>query len=85
MWYVYVLLCADGSFYTGSTNNPQQRLKVHQAGKGGAYTRSHKPNKIIYLEELADKSAALKRESEIKSWTRRKKILDLKLDNVLVY
>jgi putative endonuclease len=79
MYFVYILLCSDGSFYTGSSNNPQQRFLDHKNGKGGAYTRSHKPIKIIYTEELLDKSSALKREIQIKGWTREKKIRILKL------
>lgn len=74
MWSVYILLCADGSFYTGCTNNLSQRFLDHKNGKGGSYTRSHKPLKIIYTENLPDKSSALKREFQIKSWPRHKKI-----------
>jgi putative endonuclease len=80
MWNVYVLLCSDGSFYTGISTNPQQRFLDHTSGRGGAYTRSHKPVKIIYLEKHPDKSSALKREAQIKSWPRRKKIHFLKLE-----
>jgi putative endonuclease len=80
MWYVYILLCADGSLYTGSTNDVEKRFKTHLAGKGGAYTRSHKPVKIVYQETLSTKSEALKRELEIKSWTRGKKIVVLSLE-----
>jgi len=74
MWYVYILLCEDQSLYCGSTNDPDSRFKVHKNGKGGAYTRSHKPLKMVYQEELATKSEALKREHQIKSWRRDKKI-----------
>lgn len=79
MWSVYILLCEDGSFYTGVSDNPQQRFLDHKNGKGGRYTRSHKPTKIIYLEELPTKSLALKRERQIKGWSRTKKIRILKL------
>lgn len=79
MWSVYILLCSDGSFYTGISNNPRKRFLNHKNGKGGAYTRSHKPVRIIYLEKYPDKSSALKRESQIKSWSRIKKIQVLKL------
>ena len=80
MWYVYILLCADGSLYTGSSNNPEERFEYHKNGKGGRYTRSHKPIKLLYTEQLESKSAALKRESQIKSWPREKKIKILKLE-----
>lgn len=74
MWYVYILLCEDNSLYTGITNNFKKRYLEHKNGKGGRYTRSHKPIKIIHKEEFLTKSEALKRESEIKSWSREKKL-----------
>ena len=82
MWYVYVLLCEDNSLYTGIAPDPQKRFLDHKNGKGGAYTRSHKPLKIIYLEKADSRSAALKRELEIKGWSREEKIhlLQLNLD-----
>lgn len=79
MWYVYVLLCEDGSLYTGSSNSPRERFVDHKNGKGGKYTRSHKPVKLLYIEQLESKSEALKREIEIKSWNREEKIKLLKL------
>ncbi len=79
MWFVYILLCSDNSLYTGMTNNLPKRLSNHQNGKGGAYTRSHKPLKIIHTEEFLTKSEALRREIEIKSWERVKKIKSLNL------
>lgn len=79
MWYVYILLCSDNSLYTGISNKPQKRFQDHKQGKGGAYTRSHKPVKIIYLEKYTTKSQALKREMEIKSWRRVEKIRKLNL------
>lgn len=80
MWYLYILLCKDGSFYTGVTNNLEKRFSEHKNGKGGHYTRSHKPQKIIYSEQLPTHSEALKREFEIKSWSRAIKIKHLNLD-----
>lgn len=74
MWYVYILLCKDKSLYTGISNNPQKRFIDHKNGKGGRYTRPHKPSRIIHLERYQNKSDALKRENEIKSWSREKKI-----------
>lgn len=73
MYYVYILSCKDGSYYTGSTNNVEKRFKDHLAGKGARYTKSHKPEKIIYREEFSTKSEALKREIEIKKWPRQMK------------
>jgi putative endonuclease len=72
-YYIYILLCNGGSFYTGSTNDVEKRLKAHFAGMGAKYTKSHKPIKLIYQEEFDTKSEALKREAEIKKLTKREK------------
>lgn len=80
MWFVYILLCADNSLYTGYSYDPEQRFEDHRNGKGGKYTRSHKPLKIIYKEQLSSKPEALKREAQIKGWRRDKKIKILKLE-----
>jgi putative endonuclease len=73
MWFIYILLCEDGSYYTGSTNDVEKRFKDHLENRGARYTKSHKPVKIIYKEKFTSKSEALKREAEIKSWPRKKK------------
>ena len=72
-YYVYMLRCNDNSIYTGMTNNLENRVKVHNSGKGAKYTRSRKPVKLIYSETLPDRSSALKREAEIKKLTREQK------------
>ena len=72
-YFVYMLLCADGSYYTGSTNNVARRFAIHCSGKGASYTRSHKPINIVYIEPLVDKSAALKREHLLKQMTHKQK------------
>ncbi len=74
MWQIYILECVDSSLYTGSTNNLEKRIADHQKGKGGKYTRSHTPVKLIYWENFETKSQALKREAEIKTWSREEKI-----------
>ena len=79
MWHVYILLCKDRSLYTGYSNDVQHRFLDHKNGKGGHYTRSHKPVKLLYQAEFNTKSEALKRESQIKSWRREKKVKILKL------
>ncbi len=79
MWYIYVLLCSDGSLYTGISKDPEKRFEEHKNGKGGAYTRSHKPVKLVYTELVLSHSLALKREMQIKSWTRVQKIQKLDL------
>lgn len=65
-FFCYLLQCADGSFYTGWTTDPPRRERQHNAGRGARYTRTHRPVKLVYVEEVADKSAALKRERALK-------------------
>lgn len=60
--YFYVLLCSDGSFYGGYTNDLKKRLEAHNSGKGAKYTKSRRPVEMIYLEEYADKRTAMQRE-----------------------
>lgn len=85
MWFIYIILCSDNSLYTGATNNIEKRFADHKNGKGGSYTRSHKPVKIVYQEQLKTKSEALKREFEIKTWSRQKKMRLLKAYTPEVY
>jgi putative endonuclease len=72
-YFLYILLCQDGSLYTGITTDLKRRFLEHKNGKGGGYTRAHPPKKLVYSEKKKDRSAALKREAEIKSWPRAKK------------
>jgi putative endonuclease len=74
MYFVYILECADKSLYTGITTDLERRFLEHNQGKGGNYTRSHKVKKIVYSEEAANRSLALKREHEIKSFSVEKKL-----------
>ena len=74
MYFVYILLCTDGTLYTGVTNDLSRRLAEHKSGKGGNYTRSRSVERIIYSEKTSDRGTALKREAEIKSWRRAKKL-----------
>lgn len=78
MYYVYIIECKDGSLYTGITTDVQRRFKEHRLGKGGAYTRSKKVKKILYIEELKTRSKVLKREFEIKNLHRDKKLALIK-------
>ena len=73
-FYVYMLRCADGTLYTGYTDDPERRARVHNAGKGAKYTRSRLPVELVYREAFGDKSAALRREREIKRLTRAQKL-----------
>ncbi len=72
-FFCYMLKCADGTYYTGWTTDPARREKTHNDGKGARYTRSRRPVKLIYVEELPDKSSALKRERAIKKLSRKQK------------
>ncbi|MCP4703193.1 MAG: GIY-YIG nuclease family protein, partial [candidate division Zixibacteria bacterium] len=62
-----------GSYYTGITKDIPSRIKRHNAGKGAKYTRSHRPVKLIYIEEYEIESEVRKREHEVKGWRREKK------------
>lgn len=73
MAYTYILLCGDGTYYTGATLDWERRLKEHQQGKAARYTRARLPVQIIYLEEWPTLSEAMKRESEIKKLKRPQK------------
>ena len=72
--FVYLLECSDKSFYCGYTKNLAARVEAHNNGTGARYTRSHRPVKLVYFERKRGIGAALKRELEIKSFPRKKKI-----------
>jgi len=74
LWVVYILKCADGSLYTGVTNNLKKRVLAHQEGKGAKYTKGRLPLKVIYHEKLPNRSEALKREIVIKGLDRLEKL-----------
>ena len=74
MWYTYIIRCSDNTLYTGISNDIPRRIKLHNAGKASAYTRSRTPVILVYKEPHRTKSRALKREAQIKSWPRETKI-----------
>ncbi len=74
MNYTYILRCGDGSLYTGWTNDLERRLAAHSAGKGGKYTRSHLPVRLVYREEFPTRGEAMARELAIKAMTREEKL-----------
>lgn len=74
MWYVYILRCADGTLYTGTTTDVTRRVKEHNRKKGGACTRVRLPVKLVYKEVYEIQSQALKREHQIKRLSRQKKL-----------
>ncbi len=72
--FVYILRCADGSLYTGYTIDLQRRLKQHQSGHGGKYTRAHRPVELVYSEAYRTRREAMRREIAIKRLPRAKKL-----------
>ena len=72
--FTYILVCADGTLYTGWTNDLEKRLAAHNAGRGAKYTRSRRPVRLFYYEEFEEKCEAQRRECEIKRLPREKKI-----------
>ena len=84
MNYTYILECADGTLYTGWTNDLDKRLQAHNSGKGAKYTRSRLPVKMVYAESHANKRDAMRREHEIKQLARNEKLTLIKRpDNIM--
>ncbi|MDD2217252.1 MAG: GIY-YIG nuclease family protein [Eubacteriales bacterium] len=73
--YAYMLLCGDGSIYSGYTTDPERRTAVHNKGIGAKYTRSRLPVKLLYSECFPTKSEALKREAALKRLKHNEKLL----------
>ena len=74
MYFVYLIECENGSLYTGITTDVARRFREHASGVGGRYTRSHRALRVAYTEKHPNRSAASKREAQIKSWRRAKKL-----------
>ncbi|MEO5603559.1 MAG: GIY-YIG nuclease family protein [Cyclobacteriaceae bacterium] len=71
--YMYILKCADESYYTGSTTNLDLRLAQHQNGKGANHTKKHLPVKLVYFEKYDRIDEAFYREKQVQKWSRKKK------------
>jgi putative endonuclease len=71
--FVYVLRCADGTLYTGYARDPEQRVKMHNTGHGARYTAGRRPVRLVYSEACETQADALRREYELKRWSRSKK------------
>lgn len=84
MWYMYILRCADGILYTGTTTDISRRVTEHNRKKGGACTRGRLPVKLVYKEIYSNRSEAQKREAQIKRWTRKKKLSLIKRSSTLL-
>jgi putative endonuclease len=68
--YCYIVECADGTYYTGWTVDPEKRVATHNQGLGAKYTKMRRPVKLVYVEELPDRKSAMKREITIKKMKR---------------
>jgi len=73
IWFLYILGCCDGSFYTGVTTDIDRRLREHQEGKASRYTRTRRPIALVYQEECGTRSQSLARECAVKSLSRQRK------------
>ncbi len=72
--YCYIVECADGTFYTGWTTDLEKRVATHNAGRGSRYTRLRRPVKLVYFENLPNRSEAMRREVQIKRLPRPAKL-----------
>ena len=73
-YYFYILKCSDGSYYSGSTTNLENRIKAHNQGRGASYTAKRRPVQLLYHEKFGNLDVAVKRERQIKKWSRAKKV-----------
>lgn len=73
-WYVYILRCADGTLYTGTSTDVERRAAAHNSGRGAKYTRSRRPVAVVYRELCGTKAAALRREATVKKFGRAEKL-----------
>ncbi len=71
--FMYILLCSNGHYYVGSTDNLEQRINQHMSGEGANYTRKHLPVRLLYFEEFQRIDDAFYREQQVKGWSRAKK------------
>ena len=73
-YYCYIVECTDGTFYTGWTTDLEKRVAAHNAGRGSRYTRLRRPVKLVYFENLPNRSEAMRREVQIKRLSRPAKL-----------
>jgi putative endonuclease len=73
--YCYIVECSDGTFYTGWTTDLEKRVATHNAGRGSRYTRLRRPVKLVYFENLPNRSEAMQREAQIKRMDRASKLM----------
>jgi predicted GIY-YIG superfamily endonuclease len=80
MPWLYVLKCSDGSYYTGTTGDPEKRLSEHASGIPGSYTFDKRPVELLFVEEFSSWPEAIAREIQVKKWSRQKKEALMKSD-----
>jgi putative endonuclease len=87
MPFMYILLCADNSYYTGSTWDLSIRLEQHQIGAGSVYTKNRLPVRLLYAEEYDRIEDAYRREKQLHGWSRKKKqaLIDGKLEDLKIF
>ena len=73
MWWVYILECDDGSYYVGTTDDCERRYREHQIGAGAHHTKLRGVGNILFREPFTEKVLAVKREQQLKKWSRNKK------------
>ena len=83
-WFVYIIECKDSKLYTGITNNLEKRIKAHNCGNGGRFTKYRAPVKLLYSEDCLNKPTALKREAQIKRLERIEKLALVKTSQSLL-
>jgi putative endonuclease len=79
-WWLYAALCADGTLYVGIAKDVARRIECHNAGRGARYTRTRRPIALVHSEPCGDMASALRREREVKRWSRPTKVARLGLD-----
>ena len=72
-YYVYIIRCKDGSYYTGHAKDAEKRFEMHKRGRGARYTRMHEPEKLVYIEQFESRGEAMRRERQIKTLSHNKK------------
>lgn len=75
MFYFYILRCKDNSLYSGQTNDLKKRIREHESNdtKSAKYTRTRRPVKLVYFESYSSRVESMRREREVKSWTKKRK------------
>lgn len=72
-WFVYILRCADGTYYIGQTDDLEKRMTEHAAGKGSRHTAARLPVELVHSESFTSRAQAMARQAQLKRWSRAKK------------